>query len=410
MMIKEFVTINSKECSIKIQSSKVDAIRVKDITKKGVRVYHNGLIGISGAIGEREESELVEEAIDNLKAKIPYPYEPTTYDRDHRKFNKYPMKSEEVLEIAESIMKTLREDYDAFDFSNEISTTETDMTLRNDQGLDLGYKDGYLDIGLLLKEKKSGNIMDGFLAYQGRRFDMDKFWQYNKQILAAYKNPVELPEGDKIPVFTIGGQQGMGFLSKCLNGENYATKSSIFAEKMDQVILNERITVEQCRDPFYTAEPFFDMEGKTSPHGEECLIHNGKLIRVFTDKKTAADYNLPYTGSASGAYDGRPSLTSASIRIATDSSDIKTSLNGQLAVLVYISSGGDFTPDGHYAAPVQVSFLYDGQKILGKLEEFTMTSHLYDMYGDDYIGTFENTGIYFGDDVQVQGSYMTVKK
>jgi hypothetical protein len=43
-MIKEFVTIKSKETAIKIQSSKIDAIRVKDITKKGVRVYDNGLI------------------------------------------------------------------------------------------------------------------------------------------------------------------------------------------------------------------------------------------------------------------------------------------------------------------------------------------------------------------------------
>jgi len=38
-----------------------------------------------------------------------------------------------------------------------------------------------------------------------------------------------------------------------------------------------------------------------------------------------------------------------------------------------------------------------------------MSSHLYDMLGDDYIGTFENTSIYFGDDVQIQGCYMTVK-
>ncbi len=228
--------------------------------------------------------------------------------------------------------------------------------------------------------------------------------------MAAYKNPLQLPECDKIPVFAVNAHQSTSFLSHCLNGENYSTGSSIFAGKMDTILLNERITVEQCRDPFYTDEPFFDMEGKTSPHGQECLIHNGKLIRVFTDKKTAADYNLPYTGSASGAYDGRPRLAGGSIRVETDASDIKKTLNNQLAVLVMISSGGDFTPDGHFAAPVQVSFLFDGEKIIGKLEEFTMSSHLYDMLGDDYIGTFENTNLYLGDDFQVQGCYMTIKK
>ena len=409
-MIKEFVTIKSKETSVKIQSSKIDAIRTKDIIKKGVRVYDNGLIGISGAIGERSDEELVKEAIDNLKANIPYPYEPTTYNRDHRKFNKYPMKSDELLKISESIMKTLKEDYNQFDFSQDISTSQIEMTIVNDKGLDLSYKDASLSIGLLLKEKKSGNIMDGFIVYEGRRFDHNKFWSFQKQILEAYSKPVKLPEGDKIPVFTVGNMPAVGFLTKCLNGEDYSTKSSIFADKMDEVLFNERVTVEQCRDPFYTGQPFFDMEGKTSPHMDECFIHKGKFIRVYTDKKTAADYNLPYTGSASGAYDGRPSLGGTLLKVETDSKDIKKTLNGQLAVLVMISSGGDFTPDGSYAAPVQVSFLFDGEKILGKLEEFTMSSHLYDMLGDDYIGTFENTSIYMGDDLQVQGCYMTVKK
>ena len=409
-MIKEFVTIKTKETTVKIQSSKVDTLRTEDISKKAVRVYENGLIGISGAIGERDDEELVKEAIDNLKAKVPYPYEQMTYNRDHRTFNKHPMKADELLEISESIMKVLKDDYGQFDFSNDISTREIQMTMFNEEGLDLSYKDGYLDIALHLKEKKSRNITDGLVSYHGRRLDIHKFWAFQKQMLAAYNNPVKLPEARKLPIFTIGGQAYTKFLSHCLNGENFSTKSSIFANKMNKVIFNERITVEQCRDPFYTDEPFFDMEGKTSPHSEECLIHKGKLIRVYTDKKTAADYSLPYTGSASGSYDERPMLAGGSIRVETDSSDIKKTLNGQLAVLVFISSGGGFTPEGSYGAPVQVSFLYDGEKILGKLEEFTISSHLYDLFGDDYIGTFENTGLYLGDDVQVQGSYMTVIK
>lgn len=409
-MIKEIIRIHKKETSVKIMGSKIDAIRMKDIVKQGVRVYDRGFIGISGAVGERDENELVSEAIKNLDAKIPYPYEPTSYDRDVRKFNKRPMQPETLKEIAEAITANLSESYTEFDFFNDMSILEVDMTMKNDVGLELGYKDAYLNIGLVIKEKKSGNIMDGFISYQGRTFDMEKFWAFNHMLLKAHNSVVPLPEGDKLPVFTINGSECVMFLDRCLNGENYMNKSSIFAGKMDEVLFNTKISVEQCRDPFYTTEPFFDMEGKTSPHSLECLIHKGQFIGVYTDKKTAKDYNLPYTGSASGAYDGRPNLLTGSLRIATDSSELKQTLNGQLAVLVVISSGGDFTHDGHYAAPVQVSYLFDGEKILGKLEEFSMRSTIFDMLGDDYIGTFDNTHLYMGDNLQLQGSYMKIHR
>lgn len=79
-----------------------------------------------------------------------------------------------------------------------------------------------------------------------------------------------------------------------------------------------------------------------------------------------------------------------------------------MAILVVVSSGGDFTPDGSFAAPVQVSFLFDGERIIGKLPEFTMRSNVYKMLGEDYIGTFENKHLYLGEQTILQGYYMTI--
>ncbi|MFP4078887.1 MAG: hypothetical protein ACLFUQ_07070, partial [Candidatus Izemoplasmataceae bacterium] len=64
---------------------------------------------------------------------------------------------------------------------------------------------------------------------------------------------------------------------------------------------------------------------------------------------------------------------------------------------------------GHFAAPVQVSVLFDGEKIIGKLPEFTMKSHLFRMLGPDYLGTFDADGFYLGDHVQIQGYTMTIE-
>ena len=153
---------------------------------------------------------------------------------------------------------------------------------------------------------------------------------------------------------------------------------------------------------------FFDMEGIVLEGDSLDLIKEGRLANVFTDRKTAKQYHLPHTGAASGEYDDIPSLSDAPLAFAVDSDDMKTVLDGKPAVLVIDSSGGDFTSDGSFAAPVQMSFLFDGEKVLGKLPEFTMRSHLYQMLGDDYIGTFDGQGFYFGDGIRLQGYYMQI--
>ncbi|NLJ59932.1 MAG: hypothetical protein GX338_03180, partial [Firmicutes bacterium] len=73
-MKKEFITIREKETAARVQNTRINAVRTKNIVKKGVRVYANGNIGISGAIGEVAEETLVENAVRNLSTGICYPY------------------------------------------------------------------------------------------------------------------------------------------------------------------------------------------------------------------------------------------------------------------------------------------------------------------------------------------------
>jgi hypothetical protein len=83
-MEKEFITIHEKETAVKVQNTRVNAVRMKDIVKKGVRVYKDGKIGISGAVGEVPDEVLIENAVQNLDAGISYPYELSGNLKDHR--------------------------------------------------------------------------------------------------------------------------------------------------------------------------------------------------------------------------------------------------------------------------------------------------------------------------------------
>jgi PmbA protein len=317
------------------------------------------------------------------------------------------MSGEELLEVAEDILAELRNKYDQFLFSEKISVKEMIVQMRNSEGLDLEYRDAWFELGLILKEKSSANLFDGFVQYFGRTFDQKKFWDFNKGYLEAYGNSAALPEGEKLPVFVLDASELNGFMNKSLNGERYANGSSVLSGKLGEQLFSEKITFGQNFDASMTFEPFFDHEGVVLENDRLPLINSGKFVNVFTDKKTAATYDLPHTGAADGAYDGVPNLTVTQLKFETDSADLKAAMKGQMGIFVVVSAGGDFTPDGSFAAPVQVAFLFDGERFIGKLPEFTMRSNLWAMLGEDYIGTFDNP-FYIGENTQVHGFNMTI--
>ncbi|HCX78396.1 MAG TPA: hypothetical protein DG577_03180, partial [Firmicutes bacterium] len=152
-MKQEFIVIRTKETAVKIQNSQINAVRLKDIVKKGVRVYENGKIGIAGAIGDIAEGTLLENAVQNLTAGIGYPYPLSTENKEHRCYNDKPMTAEDLLALSESVLDTLRQEYSDFSFSETIAAAEIVQQMRNTEGLDLEYKDALFSIGLILKDK-----------------------------------------------------------------------------------------------------------------------------------------------------------------------------------------------------------------------------------------------------------------
>ncbi len=89
-MKKEFITVSQKETVLRIQACKIEAVRSKDIVKKGVRVYDGGKIGISGAVGDIADDVLVERAIENLATNIAYDHALESNHVEARNYNKKP--------------------------------------------------------------------------------------------------------------------------------------------------------------------------------------------------------------------------------------------------------------------------------------------------------------------------------
>lgn len=133
------------------------------------------------------------------------------------------------------------------------------------------------------------------------------------------------------------------------------------------------------------------MEGRVNENYIYPLVENGVLKTPFTDKRTSDEFSIKNTGSASCEYDEVPDLVAPSLSVKSGRKTTKELFGGETGILVFIAAGGDFTTSGDFATPVQLAFLYDGEKIIGRLPQLLLSSYVYRMYNEDFRGMSSDT-------------------
>ncbi len=396
-MQREKYSIHVREISLNIVQNSIDSVRKKDILKTGYRVYNKGNIGVAGVIGspagQAGEDKLWEKAGEALSLQVPYPCDVTRNKKEQMYFDCVLSSDEDLMHETEIILSDLKETQPGFSFSNKINRTRRLVELKNDAGLDLSHESTHLDFSLLVKDNGSSNILDLFTGYEGREYDREAFLGMTNSTCEAWRNRIDITDGKYPVVFFTSEMSYRTKLLESLHGMLYGSGSSLLSGKLGEKLFNDNFTVYQSRNPEDTVSlPFFDAEGTIPPDYRYSLIEKGVLKSPFTDKKTARKYDLPLTGAAAGEYDSVPDIGYRSIIVKPSAKTMKELLDGQGAVFAFIPMGGDFTPDGHFATPVHLAFWFDGEKLTGRLPELNLSSHLYDMFGKDFIGV---SGDYF---------------
>jgi len=227
--------------------------------------------------------------------------------------------------------------------------------------------------------------MDGFIYYQGNQLKPKTFCDYADKYCSVFQNQVDLPSEGEYPV-VVAGYNFFSKLMQEMSGLAYGMGSSLLSGKIGQKIFNDKFTLYQDSDPVTTFDTFFDDEGTINKDFRYDLIKDGVLLTPYTDKKFSQQFNLPHTGAAGSAYDGVPGLSSPSYAVEGSGKTLKELLGGEKAILVLIASGGDFTPEGAYASPVQLAYLIEDGEWVGRLPQLQISSHLFKIFGEDYIG------------------------
>ena len=396
-MEKEFIREIQHSVTLNVTAGRIDSYREKERTTGTVRVYENGCIGVAGCLGEPDEAALTEQAKEALSFGIPYPCSLEgaleIEERDDAEIIPIP----ELIPTMQSFLDRLGALCPKFAFSHKIMLSDSKTEYRNSGGRRLFSSGRSLSIELIAQNRGSGNLFDTFFVWGGRQFDPDAVLTYFKEQYDAFFVEADIEPG-RYPVIA-AAETLYGTFMQHFVGDLYAAGASLVSGKLGQKVFSDKLTVRDDLNPGTTPGTcFFDAEGCVAEDYRPTLIENGVLKALVTTKKTAAQYGLPNSGNAAATYDGVPTIGIHGMYLEPTAKTLRELANGK-AVFVVIASGGDTTPDGHFAAPVQMAYLMEDGRLAGRLPEIHIGGDFFDMLGKDYLGTVH--------DVPIKGCFLT---
>lgn len=388
-MEKEFLTTTRRSVTLNVTGGKIDSFREQEETTGTVRVYEGGCVGVAGCLGAPDEEALTAKAKDALELGIPYPC------NLEGALEKTDLHEDEIIPVAaflptmQAFLDRLGKACPRFALSNKVSLSYGRTEYRNSLGRHLTSSGNSLSIELLAQNRGSGNLFDTVLTFEGDRFDADRLLEQFRREYDAFYAPADIAPG-RYPVI-MGTSEFFGAFLRQFVAEMYASGASLLSGKMGQSVFSDKLSLRNDMNPATNAGCcFFDEEGCVTPGLRPALIENGVLTGLLTTKKSAEKFGLPNLGTASAAYDGVPSLGFNQFYADATAPTLGALAPGK-AVYVVIASGGDMTPEGHYATPVQMAYLVENGKLVGRLPELNISGNFFELLGKDYLGTVHGT-------------------
>lgn len=391
MESKEKYTLRTVTSSVGIEENRVCSFDKRNQTFISFRVQEGGLLGVHFQEGEMEDGEGYARARCNLALKRPYPYEMETGSRSRDKTERV-LTDRQLMENAREALEHVYSRYPEFTLNGGFTQFSMYSGQENDSGLDYSYRDCTTDFSFSFKHRDSRELSDGGFSIGQRDFDMEKLYAMADNYLAAYETLRELP--DEIIVQT--QYYGLlGYLTSNLNAESMSLGTSLLSGKIGEKVFSEHFSLaHDVSEAECWNIPFFDGEGVTWPGDRLPFIENGVVLRGYADKRTAAKYGVEHTGGAFRSYADIPGNGNVNPRIHRSGKTIRELLGGRLTVVPVRCDGTAYNEKGELVMPIQMAYLSDGERLLGRLPEFTLVSSMFDIFGDDFIGVGSDEPIF----------------
>jgi len=245
-MIREKYTKEKKEYAVKFSRTGSESLRRRMLEKTSYRVYHDGKIGISSAIGRYDQDQLEKQAIQALDCGlsiqgpygIDYPFELSTGKKSiSNVIQPCSEKASVFIEKAEKFFKELDEKLSGFSFGALIKKIQNSASLSNDIGLDLNFKGGYYYSDIFFKEKDSPEQFSGYYSSLSGSFDETEMFDFFNFFCEKFQEKVQIKEKTYPVIFFQDYNKVLEKFITDLNGEIFGSGASIFSGKTGEKIM-----------------------------------------------------------------------------------------------------------------------------------------------------------------------------
>jgi predicted Zn-dependent protease len=383
-----------------VADSRVESVRSLDERERAVRVYAGGRVGLASAVGGGGDG-LVDHAREALTVGVPYAPAPEAARRLESARPGRGFDAEGLAAFTETLLAALRRDFPRLAFGNAVTHATSTLALANDAGVALSHHTSSTAVALTVHAAGSlGSVGGGFdtvLAFEGADLEPGAVLGAAREHLEAFLTPSdESLDGEERVIFRglaadLSPALARPFVDD-LAAPTYRARGSRFAGGLESGarLLSEALTLVDRRDPAHAAVCPFDHEGVVRDPLDLALLDRGVLRAVASDKRDAIRYGVPHTGCAAGAVAELPSSGLSLPDLLPTVPALPDLLDGEPGVVVWLSLGGAWTPEGALAMPAQVAFRVDAEgRPRGRLQGLSLRGELFAMFGAGFLGVTE---------------------
>ncbi len=385
--IREVLSQRSRSVVVEVVDGRVSSVRTGDESETVVRVYDEGLVGVSSAVGPHVLGDVITDAHAALRHGVPHAPGPVREGTLELACGGVEYDSLTLVEAVESLFETLRAAHPELLFSNKIYSFSEELGLTNDAGLDLHFSHATTVAAILVKRRGSAGLMDAILMHLGPSLDVDAVVGLAAERLGPIVQPLGRPPEGRIRAVFEGLGPLEGKLRRDLTARSIRADASLFSSRSSGFHKDFRLidTLDGAR---WRICPF-DMEGAT--RGDLDLIANSHVAAQVADRRDAARLGIESTANAHGNnWHTLPSSQVGEVLLGPTTPGLSGLLGAEDTVFVSLSMGADCSDTGDYAIPVQLGYRLRSDGTIGeRLAPFTLTGHLFDVFGDGFVGVSE---------------------
>jgi PmbA protein len=392
-MIKEYFSYKTVDSTILIEDSQIKSYKNQNITDKSVRVFDEKkmIFAMSAAKGNVPDAELENKAIDLLSLNMPYDFE---HERElTATFTKDKLSITDLEGFTQKILSDLSDVSKHFVLSGRSMIRKSELNLKNNLNLDLHCQKQSIGSSLSMKLKGSGNIMDSQAWIRGFDISDEVYADFLKDtdFLARACLADEVKLENKRYKVLCPDYLLLGKFMDDISGVEYEEKTSLLSGKLSEQIFHESVDIYECRvDDEQASFTPFDHDGIITVR-DQALVKNGVLKTIVYDKKRAKKYGKEATGNGYRQYNStRTNIYLVGLKFKGELSLCSDLISDDVVIIPYISSGGDFLPNGNFSLPTQMAFVFQNGKFIGKAPQITLTGNYLECMNKDFIAIGKN--------------------